>query len=128
MQTFGKTLHFMPNQKTNQNKITVRLLLNYLVHALELQKGLIFTFRALIIHPSTSLRRYFEGDHSYLSNPFKYAIVVVATTILIDWLDLVSYLPSHTSGFGYGTEDWLFQVELYFHFAIFPLLLSSRCS
>lgn len=70
-------------QKADTHRINFHEIVHDFIHSVwHVDKGFIYTFLKLVIHPRTSIRGYLEGKRINFFRPFAYILITSAITLL----------------------------------------------
>lgn len=89
-------------------RLTFRSLFADLADVLNLDKGLLYTLQGLTLRPAQTIREYLDDGRHKVTNPIKYFILIVGTTLLIaslnGYFDNTEQLKKGFE-FGYMSQD-----------------------
>ncbi len=64
-------------------RLSLKNLIYQVADAFNLDKGLVYTFKGLFIKPTATIRDYIDDKRDLITNPVKYFLLIVGTTIFI---------------------------------------------
>ena len=85
-------------------RITMKTIWYGLLELFNLERGLIFTFIALTLHPGKALRTFLTEDRSRLVPPFRFLLfaVALAAFITVQYMKSSEFMAEMRAGFESG--------------------------